>query len=139
MGTFFFKKINWSSVVVRNNVEPKYLLCRLPCVQTTIWGTHIAIVKPNRAFTNNYCTCHYGLALINSQNGMWKKDHKLEIMIELLNLLRRNDCPNHKLITFSFIKLMYLISSNSKKLKNRAIGPLLFGKIKFSTILTNCA
>jgi hypothetical protein len=45
---------------------------------------HIAIIKPNGAFTNNYCTCHYGLALINSQHGMSKKIHKLEIMIELL-------------------------------------------------------
>jgi hypothetical protein len=44
----------------------------------------IAIIKPNGAFTNNYFTCHYGLALINSQNGMLKENHKLEIMIELL-------------------------------------------------------
>jgi hypothetical protein len=30
-------------------------------------------------------TCHYGLALINSQNGfLFFLNHKLEIMIELL-------------------------------------------------------
>jgi hypothetical protein len=42
------------------------------------------MIKPNGAFTNIYCTCHYGLALINSQSGMLEKKHKLEIMIELL-------------------------------------------------------